>query len=119
MGQVMPRWLARVTMLKACFDTDNVVFPNAVVPGADGLSLPCYTNPDASQITLTGELNKLASNVAQARNIAGLHWRSDATQAILLGEAVAVSILRDQRHTYNETFSGFTFTKFDGTTLTI
>jgi len=37
----------------------------------------------------------------------------------LLGEAVAISILRDQKHTYNETFPGFTFTKFDGTTLTI
>jgi hypothetical protein len=65
------------------------------------------------------ELNKLASNIAQARNIAGLHWRSDTTQAILLGEAVAISILRDQRHTYNETFAGFTFTKFDGDTVTI
>ena len=55
----------------------------------------------------------------QARNIAGLHWRSVTTQAILLGEAVAISILRDQRHTYNETFAGFTFTKFDGDTVTI
>src|SRR5207237_10835580 len=47
---------ACVTMLKAFFNTDNVVFPNAVVPGADGLSLTSYTNPDASQITLTGQL---------------------------------------------------------------
>ena len=82
-------------------------------------SLSSYTGPDAGQITLTSELNKLASNIAQARNIAGLHWRSDTTQAILLGEAVAISILRDQRHTYNETFAGFTFTKFDGDTVTI
>src|SRR2546427_5234632 len=108
-----------VTVLKAFFNTDNVVFPNAVVPGADGLSLTSYTNPHAGQITLTGELNKLANNIAQARNIAGVHWRSDATQAILLGETVAISILRDQRHTYNEKFTGFTFTKFDGTTITI
>ena len=35
------------------------------------------------------------------------------------GEAVAISILRDQKHTYNETFAGFTFIKFDGTTITI
>jgi hypothetical protein len=110
---------ACVTMVKAFFNTDNVVFPNPVVPNPDGLSLSSYTGPDAGQITLTGELNKLASNIAQARNIAGLHWRSDATQAMLLGEAVAISILRDQRHTYNETFTGFTFTKFDGTTITI
>jgi hypothetical protein len=27
--------------------------------------------------------------------------------------------LRDQRPTYNEPFNGFTFTKFDGTTITV
>ncbi len=32
---------------------------------------------------------------------------------------VTISILRDQRRTYNETFSGFTFTKFDGAPLTV
>jgi hypothetical protein len=110
---------ACVTVLKAFFNTDNVAFPMPMVSAPDGLSLTSYTGPDAGQITLTGELNKLASNIAQARNIAGLHWRSDATHAMLLGEAVAISILRDQRHTYNETFPGFTFTKFDGTTVTI
>src|SRR2546425_10453194 len=110
---------ACVTVLKAFFNTDNVAFPNPMVSTPDGLSPTSYTGPDAGQITLTGELNKLANNIAQARNIAGLHWRSDATQAILLGEAVDISILRDQKHTYNETFTGFTFTKFDGTTITI
>ena len=66
-----------------------------------------------------GELNKLASNIALGRDMAGVHWRSDAVQSILLGEAVAVSILRDQRSTLNEPFSGLTFTKFDGTTVTV
>ena len=94
-------------------------FPIRWSRAPDGLSLTSYTGADAGQITLTGELNKLANNIAQARNIAGLHWRSDATQAILLGESVAISILRDQQHSYNETFSGFTFTKFDGETITI
>jgi hypothetical protein len=37
----------------------------------------------------------------------------------LLGEAVAISILRDQRSTCNEPLSGFAFTKFDGTTITV
>src|SRR5438132_547439 len=76
---------ACVTVLKAFFNTDNVAFPNPMVSAPDGLSLTSYTGADAGQITLTGELNKLANNIAQARNIAGLHWRSDATQAILLG----------------------------------
>jgi len=30
-----------------------------------------------------------------------------------------VSILRDQRAGYNEVFNGFTFTGFDGETITI
>jgi hypothetical protein len=110
---------ACVTILKAFFNTDNVAFPNPVVPTTDGLSLQPYTGADVGQITLAGELNKLASNIAQARNIAGVHWRSDATQAMLLGEAMAISVLRDQRRCYNESFTGFTFTKLDGTRITI
>jgi hypothetical protein len=31
-----------------------------------------------------------------------------------LGEAIAISVLRDQRGCYNEDFDGFTFTTFDG-----
>jgi hypothetical protein len=48
-----------------------------------------------------------------------VHWRSDAKEALLLGEAVTISILRDQRPTYNEPFDGFIFTKFDGKTITV
>ena len=110
---------ACVTVLKAFFNTDNVVFPSPLVPTTDGLGLVSYGGADAGQITLTGELNKLASNIAQARNIAGVHWRSDASQAMLLGEAVTIRILRDQRSCYNESFGGFTFTKFDGTRITV
>lgn len=109
---------ACVTMLKALFDESHVL-QNPVVPSADGLSLVPYTGPDAGQLTVGGELNKIASNVAVGRNIAGVHWRSDATESLKLGEAVAISILRDQRGTYNENFGGFTFTKFDGTSITI
>lgn len=66
-----------------------------------------------------GELNKIASNIATGPNVAGVHWRSDGVESILLGEQVAISVLRDQRETYNEPFNGFTFTKFDGTPITV
>jgi hypothetical protein len=66
-----------------------------------------------------GELNKLASNIATGRNIAGVHWCTDGIESLKLGEAVAISVLWDQRATYNEDFGGFTFTKFDGTIITI
>jgi hypothetical protein len=48
-----------------------------------------------------------------------VHYRSDGIQGILLGEAIALSILRDTATIYNEPFPGFTLTKFDGTPLTI
>ena len=106
---------ACVTILKAWFD-ESYGIPHPVQAAPDGLSLVPYTGP---ALTVGGELNKLASNVAIGRNIAGVHWRSDATESLKLGEAVAISILRDHRGCYNETFSGFTFTKFDGTTVTL
>ena len=109
---------ACVTALKAFFN-ESFVMPNPVVASDDGQSLLPYTGFDAGQITVGGELNKLANNVALGRDMAGVHWRSDAEQALLLGEAVTISILRDQHSTYNEPFTGFTFTKFDGTTITV
>ena len=109
---------ACVTILKAWFN-DTFVIPNPVVPSDDGLSLLPYTGSDADQMTVAGELNKIAANVAIGRNHAGVHWRSDYRESLLLGEAVAISILRDQRSTYNEDFQGFTFTKFDGTSVTV
>jgi hypothetical protein len=109
---------ACVTALKAFFN-ESFVIANPMVASDDGQSLVPYTGSDAGQITVGGELNKLANNVALGRDMAGVHWRSDAEQSLLLGEKVAISILRDQRHTYNEPFSGFTFTKFNGVPITV
>ncbi len=106
---------ACVTILKALFDETHVI-EHPVIPTRDGLALEPYNGPT---LTVGGELNKLASNVATGRNIAGVHWRSDAIESMLLGEKVAISILRDQRPGYNEKFNGFTFTKFDGTQITV
>jgi hypothetical protein len=47
------------------------------------------------------------------------HWRSDYADSLKLGEAVTISILRDQRLIYKEDYSGSTFTKFDGTRVTV
>lgn len=106
---------ACVTILKAWFDEDFVI-PNPVEATADGLSLVPYQD---TPLTVGGELNKLAANVALGRNIAGVHWRSDAKESLTLGEAVAISVLRDQRAIYNEPFSGWTFTRFDGSTVRV
>jgi hypothetical protein len=115
---------ACATVLKAAFDgrAQFSALPNGaiVAASADGLSLVPYTGPDAGQITVNGEINKLASNIGQARDFAGIHWRSDYEAGLLLGEAVALSILSDQSNNYaGEGFDGFTIEKFDGTIVTV
>jgi hypothetical protein len=107
---------ACVTILKAYYDETFPIY-EPVMPTPDGMALVRYNGP--GPLTVGGELNKLAMNIAHGRNLAGVHWRSDATQSMLLGEKIAISILRDQRECYNEDFNGFTFTKFDGTKITI
>jgi hypothetical protein len=109
---------ACITVLKFFFD-GSFVIPNPVVPSSDGLSLLAYTGSDAGQLTVNGELNKLGHNVSFGHGIhAGIHWRSDTDTSLLLGEAVALSFLKDRARTYNEPFS-VDLTKFDGTTATI
>jgi len=48
-----------------------------------------------------------------------VHWRSDATESLKLGEAVAIGILRDHHNMYNEDFAGFSLTKFNGSTIIV
>jgi hypothetical protein len=109
---------ACVTLLKFFFD-GNYVVPNPLVPTSDGLALVPYNGSDAGQITVNGELNKLARNVTFGHGIhAGIHWRSDSEQSMLLGEALAISVLQDKAHCYNEKFT-IHITKLDGTIATI
>jgi len=70
------------------------------------------------QITVGGELNKVATNVGFGRNGAGIHWRSDAINSLKLGEEVTICILQEQKASYNDNVS-MTLTKFDGTKITI
>ncbi|MCI0402533.1 MAG: vanadium-dependent haloperoxidase [Acidobacteria bacterium] len=109
---------ACVTVLKAMFD-ESFIVPDPVVPNPGGRQLVPYRGADAGSLTVGGELNKLASNVATGRNIAGIHYRTDGSESLRLGEEVAISVLRDQRGTYNEDFGGFTFTRFDGMPITV
>jgi hypothetical protein len=106
---------ACITVLKALFD-ERFEIPSPKVVVADGLALDDYSGP---ALTVGGELNKLASNIAQGRNHAGVHWRTDAVNAMKLGEQVALSILRDQRAGYTEPFHGYTLTTLDGTRVTV
>lgn len=105
---------ACATVLKALF-LEGFVLPNPVVPDATGQTLVPYVG---APLTIGGELNKLAFNIGMGRDAAGIHWRSDIDQGNILGETVALAILRGEKELYNEPVS-FTVTKFDGTTVTI
>lgn len=113
---------ACVTILKAWFNESTRLVDIGlapVEPTNDGLSLVPYAGGDAVDLTVGGELNKLGSNVANGRNTAGVHWRSDATESLKLGEQIAMGILKDHKGCYNEIFNGFSLTRFDGSTVTV
>ena len=105
---------ACVTVLKAFFKEDMVI-PNPVMPAVDGLTLQSYTD---GSLTVGDELDKLASNVSLGRDWAGVHYRSDGTQGMLLGEEVAISMLQDWKNTHPQS-PKLTLKKFDGSVITI
>jgi hypothetical protein len=127
---------ACVTVLKAWFDESETFDPGVVplaIPGIPGPVLnqmrlnrrPIMTNAGCNivnyvgpPLTVGGELNKLAGNISQARNAAGVHWRSDYTEGLILGEEIAIRLLQEQKLTYNEDHH-LSLTKFDGTSISI
>ena len=106
---------ACVTVLKSLF-AENALISGCYVPSSDGLSL---IPADGLGLTIGGELEKLAFNIGMGRDFAGIHYRSDLVGGLLLGEAVAISFLQDQANTFTEDFSGFQFTSFLGTPVTV
>lgn len=121
---------ACVTVLKAFFDlgtpaTSLVKWPTTAPKpfqppsnaSADGLTLVPTGETD---LTVLGELNKLAANISEGRDMSGIHWRvSDNMLGMLLGEDVAIYLLNETAALYPEQFKGFTLTKFDGTTILV
>ncbi len=109
---------ACITVLKFFFDGAFVI-PTPVQPTRDGSSTIPYTGNDAGELTVNGELNKLARNISFGHGIhAGIHWRSDTDTSLQLGEAVALSLLEDSGRSYNEKFS-VDIQRLDGSTATI
>jgi hypothetical protein len=114
---------ACITALKFFFDGSQKIRPlllaagsDVMQPSSDGLSLVPYTGADRDNLTINGELSKLAFNISFGHGIhAGIHFRSSTKQSILLGEQVAISVLTDRELSYNEPFN-ISITKFDGTT---
>jgi hypothetical protein len=106
---------ACITILKAFFNADFVI-PDPVQATNDGSSLEPWTGAD---LTLGGEIEKLASNIAMGRDSAGVHFRTDSIQGLRVGESQAIGLLCDYSRTYNERFDGFRLTTLDGRSLVI
>ena len=115
---------ACVTIMKAYFDHgwtpaewyDDDGNPIAYTPNVDGTQLE--SNVLDAPLTLEGELNKLAANIAIGRNWAGVHYYSDYIESIRLGEEIAIGILEEQKLTYPENFT-MTIPLFDGGAIRI
>ena len=90
---------ACITVLKAFFNEDFPI-PNPVQATPDGSALD-WTGPTP---TLGNEIDKLAANVALGRDSAGVHFRSDSMQGLLVGEQQALRAAHSPRGTYNERF---------------
>lgn len=99
-------WWSPVSILHGGMGLDQLY-----VAGKDGACL----EPAARQedLTVEGELDKLAANISIGRNMAGVHFYADYYDSLRLGERIAAGILEEQMWTYIEPAT-MRFTSFDG-----
>jgi hypothetical protein len=106
---------ANTTIFKA-FINDEMLFPQVVASNDDGTALVAQHE---TSLSLGGELDKLASNYAFGRCAAGVHFRADCVAGLRLGEAAALSVLRDRARAAPLRHGPFVVRTFDGTKLRI
>ncbi len=94
---------ACITILKAFFD-HGYVLPQPYVVSRNGSQLESVQDSTLT-LTVEGELNKLAANIAIGRDWAGVHYFTDYYESMRLGEQIALGILEEQKLTYGENFS--------------
>ncbi|MEM1042889.1 MAG: vanadium-dependent haloperoxidase [Bacteroidota bacterium] len=121
---------ACVTVLKAFFEMydergDELPWPLDAGDGPGGSGAYGFNHayvgngstirraPGSHDLTLQGELDKLAANISIARNMAGVHYYTDYFASVRQGERLTASILEEQLACFNEPVS-MSFTSFDG-----
>jgi hypothetical protein len=114
-----------VTILKAFFHTTEadgsaVAWPEGlpvlqVESGGEKLRDISATDSAIADepVTIAGELNKLAANIAIGRNMAGVHFYTDYYESLRMGERVSTGILIEHMMMKDEPVE-MTFTSFDG-----
>jgi hypothetical protein len=101
---------ACVTILKA-FTDPAALIPSPVTPSLDGLDVVSFKK----DLSIEGELNKLAWNIAFGRSFAGIHYRSDHQAGLLLGEDIALQLLAERAREIVRAKSTVRLRRFDGT----
>eukprot|EP01068_Selenidium_serpulae_P011235 Selendium_serpulae@DN5622_c0_g1_i6.p2 len=69
-------------------------------------------------MTIGGEIDKMAFNLAAGREFAGVHYPLDQI-GLFLGEEIAIRFLSDLATTYSENFEGFSLRKYNGERITV
>ena len=117
------------TILKMFYNGDQtwlslpgVIANSSTIFQADqtGINLVAYTKTDVANMTVGTEINKLCSNMANGRDWAGIHYRSDWLQGMALGEEIAKNYMQDilcsiVEKNINGSNPIIHFRKFDGT----
>jgi hypothetical protein len=108
---------AVATLLKAWFADGDWTTLTGLPPqeSRDGVIL----TPIPGASTVHQELNKLAWCYGQGRVFGGIHFRSDCTAGLALGEAVALRWLGQQQGRQRERLGTVSFWRFDGTGVTV
>lgn len=113
---------ACTTVMKAFLKTHDsnnnpLHWPSDPKHSIDGNVLQTYDKSD-NKITIIGEINKLASNMALGRDMGGVHYRADGDDGIVLGETFAIKYLqiklKEYIGLYNGMISSFKLEKFNG-----
>ncbi len=115
---------ACVTVIKAIFDDtvliSSIIPPKKVDPTNPTQLVNLTVAEGANELTVASELDKMASNVCNGRDFAGIHYRCDGDEGMLLGEQVAIKLLQDHACTITEqTFTGYELTTLQGPRISI
>ncbi|MEM8979914.1 MAG: vanadium-dependent haloperoxidase [Pseudomonadota bacterium] len=94
----------------------SIGFKQVLQAKPDGSGLDDVAN--APELTIEGELNKLAANIAIGRNFAGVHYYTDYYDSLRMGERVAIGILREHLISHPEPIA-MHLKSFDGDTIRI
>lgn len=105
---------AAVTVIKAFLRSSPSYLPNSIANWDD----IGYPSNGLDELEVTKELDKLAWNMSFGRCFAGVHFRSDCTSGIFLGEKIAIFYLEQIKKTFPDQVQ-LKVKRFDGSEILV